>query len=218
MLSHTIENIAQQYTWHATPSAHNGEHSCDFSLTTTTYDDFHKLCPIYQVNRTQFTSYTDQQKCDTKTILNAVVFITEKGDISSVNCEINPFSENPQRTLSLYYNIPFYERAKQEGFCESVKIGEILFPHMTRHSVDVNITPLYNLNEYFISKWSTDIYEKIQDFITYYVNMLAIENKEGPLFFIHSSEVNTRIRLARTRCVDKEEVLHYMFGEYRVKY
>lgn len=206
-----IESVIDKWKWFVTPSADDTQ--WQFNLTPKSYKDLSVFCPTYQIKEHEFVLHSNQQNHDSETISKVIEFVKEKGRITGVGGEIFSYTENHQRSIGLYYHIPASERIRCGWSVQG--IANIKLPYKKRQTVNVCIETLSRINEAFAveSTWSQETYNKMKNFVIYYINQIAIDNSEQSSFSFCSTMIDNRLYLAQ-KAKDKNEAKKYLFEKY----
>lgn len=223
------ESCIKDWRWHVTVEGKKKEERVEskeeerkeaqelpqqFQLTAKTYDDFSVLYPRYDVEKENYLlNKFDQLDHSYHFIQTVIDFVKEKGMITGCASETRCYTENHQRFLSLYHYIPTHERVTGIFNSASVRIAEIEFPCKKRHTVKIDISDLSKINENLKTKWSKKTYDKLNVFVVYYINQLAIDNKNSPFFSTSCTKTDNRLFLAKTKTKNDYEVIEYLFGK-----
>lgn len=188
----------------------------EFYLTTKNYKDFSVLCPQYQVTEQEFFLSTKHEDHDLSAISKIVEFVREKGKITGCSVEVNRSIENPQLSVVLHYHIPLSDRAMSVSFFgKSVDIATVNLPYKKVHAIEVRIKSLSKINRFVPSPWSQETYNKVRDFVIYYVNQLAIDNSNKKFLFCCSTIQTDNRLFSAQNAKDEKESKQHLFGEYK---
>ncbi len=203
------EEIISKWKWFVTPLANHSNTQFEFYVAPTTYKNFCVLCPSHQVEEYEFLFHSNQKKHDSSILSRIIEFVKEKGRINTTFLE-DCFH---QRFIYLCYHIPITDRIKPGSLESMITIAQIMLPDKNRQTVSVCIKTLSKINQIVKSKWSLQTYDKVRDFVIYYVNQLAIDISEKSCFSYWSIETDNRLYLAQ-HAKDENEAKQHLFGEY----
>lgn len=205
------EGIGRRWHWCFTPQI-SGTTKSKFFLTALNYENLCGLWPAHRVTQTEFLLCSGQTRPDFRTVSKIIKFVREKGRIIGAGAAMcfSSFREDDHRSFGLYYRILPSDRA---NLYTTVEIAHITLPHKGHHAVEISINPLLKINEAVISKWTEKTYNKVRDFVIYYINQLVIDNANTHWYCFSTTTTDNRLYFAQ-HSKDNTEAMQHLFGKY----